>query len=447
MVDIPKQTIEPGSAPAPAGPAGNGWALGDLAEVREGAAAVRFRPRGVARRVAAVLAPATVVAGRVAAERGFGQRRDRLVAAARDGLSERRHPTRPRMRALVVSGGARLTWRDVPAPPPPDGRSALVRPIAVATCDLDRPLALGATPFPLPLGIGHECVAEVLEVGPEVRTVRPGQRVCVPFQISCGECVPCRGGLTSNCAAVPPLSMYGFGLTGGHWGGALADRLAVPFADAMLVPLPEGMDPVAAASVSDTICDGYRHIGRHLPALLHRDPDSDVLVVAALRPGTLFSASLPLYSGQVALALGARRVRLVDARPHVRAAADRLGIETLRPEQLRGSPPATLVVAATATAPGMWTALRLTAPDGVCSSVGGLHRVGRVPVMQAYGRNLSFHIGRTHARALMPEVLELMATGRFRPEQVITTRGALDDAPRLLGRHYRTGDIKTVLSR
>jgi alcohol dehydrogenase len=407
---------------------------------------VRFRPRGAIRRAATLLSPTGAIAGQIALERDAGARVERLISAATDRIREHRHPGRPRMRALIASGGGRLAWRDVPAPPDPGPNGALVRPIAVATCDLDRALALGATPFPLGLTIGHECVAEVLGVGERVSSVEPGQRVCVPFQISCGRCRACRAGLTSNCAAVPPLSMYGFGVGGGHWGGALADRVAVPYADAMLVPLPEGVDPVAAASVSDTICDSYRHIAPHLPGLLRRDPDTDVLIIGCLGRRTIYSPSVTLYAGQVALALGARRVRLADGRADVRAAAARLGLEPLRPRELGRAESAALVVDATVSPRGLWTALSLTAPDGVCSSVGALHRGARVPAMRLYGRNASFHIGRTNARALMPEVLELIAAGRFRPERVISTHGAMDDAPRLLSRHYRGGDIKTVLS-
>jgi alcohol dehydrogenase len=407
---------------------------------------VRFRPRGAIRRSTALLSPAAVIAGQVALERDAGARVERLISAATDRIRERRYRGRPRMRALIASGGGRLAWREVPVPSNPGPDGALVRPIAVATCDLDRALALGATPFPLGLNIGHECVAEVLSVGERVSSVQPGRRVCVPFQINCGRCGACRAGLTSNCTAVPPLSMYGFGVGGGHWGGVLADQVAVPYADAMLVPLPDGVDPVAAASVSDTICDGYRHIAPHLPGLLRRDPDADVLIIGCLGRRTIYSPSLTLYAGQVALTLGARRVRLADGRPEVRAAAARLGLEPLRPRELRRTQPAALVVAATVSSRGLWTALSMTAPDGVCSSVGALHRRARLPAMRLYGRNASFHIGRTNARALMPEVLELMAAGRFHPERVISTHGALDDAPRLLSRHYRSGDMKTVLS-
>lgn len=86
--------------------------------------------------------------------------------------------------------------------------------------------------------------------------------------------------------------MYGFGVGGGHWGGAVSDQLAVPFAEAMLVPLPEGIDPAAAASVADNVSDGYRHVGPHLPETLRRDPGADVLIVASLQRRSPAGASL-----------------------------------------------------------------------------------------------------------------------------------------------------------
>jgi alcohol dehydrogenase len=74
-------------------------------------------------------------------------------------------PLVPPMRALVALPGGRLSWRSVPTPPPPGPAGAVVRPIAIATCDMDPLIALGASPFPLPLQLGHEWVAEVLAVG------------------------------------------------------------------------------------------------------------------------------------------------------------------------------------------------------------------------------------------------------------------------------------------
>ena len=58
------------------------------------------------------------------------------------------------------------------------------------------------------LALGHECVADVLEVGEQVRDIRPGQRVSVPFQISCGECAPCQRGRTASCSNVTPMATY-----------------------------------------------------------------------------------------------------------------------------------------------------------------------------------------------------------------------------------------------
>jgi alcohol dehydrogenase len=305
-------------------------------------------------------------------------------------------------------------------------------------------IALGRGQFALPLHLGHECVAEVLEVGERVTSVRAGDRVVVPFQINCGECSACKAGHTGNCTGVPPVSMYGMGLVGGLWGGAFAEQLCVPFADAMLVPLPDGVDPVAAASVADNICDAYRHIGPHLPRMLDEDADSDVVVLAAPRRRFYFSGSLPLYVGLLARAFGARRVRLIDARPAVREHAALLGIEALDPRDARGLEPARLV--ADCSGGDLELALSLTAPDGVCTSSGSMHRSARIPTLQMYIRNVTIHFGRTHARALMPTVLELIAAGKLDPSLVVTNVAPLSEAPSALGDHIRGGGIKTVLT-
>jgi alcohol dehydrogenase len=414
--------------------------------VPSGEAQRRHRPRGRPRSAAVVLAPVARTAGRVALERDASQRLRRLREAAADRLRERLRPSRPKMRALVAGFGGRLAWRSIPAPPPSGPQGAVVHPIAVATCDLDRALALGKTPFMLPLCFGHECIAEVLTVGEQVSSVRPGQRVVVPFQISCGTCAACTIGHTGNCTSVPPISMYGFGLGGGHWGGALSDQLAVPFADAMLVALPDGIDPVTAASVADNIADGYRHIAPHLPALLQRDPDAHVRIVVSPATRSPYSASVALYAGLIALALGARHVELIDARPWVRAHAERLGLEAFTPADGRRHRPAPLVVDAGASGRSLNAALTATEPDGICTSAGMLHRNARIPVAVMYGRNATLHIGRTHARAVIPGALKLIADRRLHPEHVTTNVADLDDAPRALTEHVRSDDTKTILA-
>src|SRR5215204_1496558 len=108
------------------------------------------------------------------------------------------------MRSLVLEDTRRLTWQEVPEPQRRHEREAIVRPLAVAACDLDQAMIFGHTPFQLPIHLGHECVAEIVE-GPE--RFAPGERVVVPFQISCGTCEPCQRGMTGNCATVSALSM------------------------------------------------------------------------------------------------------------------------------------------------------------------------------------------------------------------------------------------------
>jgi alcohol dehydrogenase len=404
----------------------------------------RNRPHGRLRHYAGLLTPSAAAAIPVLLERNAGQRLQLLGGAIADRATQRIRPTRPRMRALEAAPGMRLRWREVPAPAPPGPLGAVVHPIAASTCDVDCALSLGASTFALPLHLGHECVAEVIGIGEQVSTVKPGDRVLVPFEINCGACVPCRGGLTGSCTSVPPAAAYGMGLATGHWGGAFSDELAVPYADAMLVPLPADIDPAAACSVADNVCDAYRHIAPHLPALLEVDPDAEVLILVAMNPKVKFTASMPLYTGLIARAFGARNVVVVDARPNVRAHAERLGLAALHPREQRRRPPAPLVIDVTVT--NLQVALANTAPDGVCSSAGGFHRRARVPILQMYVRNVTLHVGRTHARALIPKVLELMRDGRLQPQNVTTTVASLDDAPDALREHFLGGGIKAVLT-
>jgi alcohol dehydrogenase len=391
-----------------------------------------------------MLSPGSLAGNRVSLERDVGARARRSAGVLAARAARPLRGKQRTIRSLVASPGGRVAWRSIPAPPTPAPDGAVVRPIASSTCDIDCPVMLGATQIPLPMHVGHECVAEVLSVGSCVGSVAPGDRVVVPFQINCGACAPCLAGHTGSCLGVPPVSMYGFGFAGGHWGGAYAEELAVPYADAMLVPLPAGIDPEAAVGVADNLCDAHRHIGPHLPGLLAREPDARVLVVGMLRERALFAPSVPLYTGLIALALGARHVVFADAREHVREHARRLGMEAVTPRELRGLQSFPLV--ADISAERVDVALEATAADGVCSSSGGLHRSARLPFLHMYVRNATLHVGRTHARAVMPAVLELMQSGALQPERVTTRVAALDEAPSVLREHIRDPrSVKTVL--
>ncbi len=95
------------------------------------------------------------------------------------------------MRQLAFHEAGRVAWEEAPDPRLSDSFGALVRPLAVARCDLDQPMAAFGF-FPGPFPVGHETVAEVIAVGEEVSERRVGERVLVPFQVSCGTCAACR---------------------------------------------------------------------------------------------------------------------------------------------------------------------------------------------------------------------------------------------------------------
>lgn len=329
------------------------------------------------------------------------------------------------MRELNFVEAGQLEWREAADPALEGDGQALVRPLAVATCDLDTGVIAGRFPVPGPFAFGHECVAEVVEVGDAVSSVRPGDRVSVAFQISCGECGACRAGHSGSCTETPRLAMYGLPL-GGHWGGFLSDLVRVPYADAMLVALPDGVAPATAASVSDNIVDGWRTVGPQLAA----NPGAPVLVCGG-------AGSIDLYAIQIARALGAERVDYAGGRNDAaRALASELGAAVVGdefPDRVGTYP---IVVDASAKEDGLACALRSTAPDGVCTSI-GIYTTPTtpVPLLEMYTKNITFLTGRVHAREAMPEALALIADGRLDPEPVTSRHIAWDDAADALAEH------------
>src|SRR5258705_7137323 len=90
------------------------------------------------------------------------------------------------MRQLTCSAPNSVAWQDVPEPRLQGDLEALVRPLAVARCDIDLFLTSGLVPLLGPFALGHERVAEVVALGDAVRGLESGQRAGVAFQVSCG---------------------------------------------------------------------------------------------------------------------------------------------------------------------------------------------------------------------------------------------------------------------
>jgi alcohol dehydrogenase len=217
--------------------------------------------------------------------------------------------------------------------------------------------------------------------------------------------------------------MYGFGAVGGDWGGFLSDLVRVPWADHMLVPLPQGLDPAAVASASDNIPDAWRTVGPPL----EREPGARVLIVGGAGAG-----SIGLYAAAIARALGSEGVTYVDADAGRRATAEGFGAEALEPGPERLGPFA-ITVDASGDPAGLGLALSSTAPDGVCTSTAiYFGEPVPMPLFEMYLKIVTFETGRVHARPAIPAVLELAAGDGFRPQDVTTRVVAWDDVPAAL---------------
>jgi threonine dehydrogenase-like Zn-dependent dehydrogenase len=310
---------------------------------------------------------------------------------------------------LTFEEAGRYAWREVPDPKITAPGQALVRPLMVACCDLDVAVCHGRVPLPPGYAVGHEGLAEVVAVGADVSGVQVGDRVVVPFQISCGTCRECRRGVTGSCGSVPLMAAYGMApIAGLDGGGFMSDLVLVPYADAMLIGVPDTVDPrqaTAIASLSDNIPDAWRAVGPFKEELANLDPaERRVLVIGRL--------SIGLYAAAIAAALGAH-VDYVDTDEQRLAAAETLGAvahDRVKPDKSWERYPVTVHTSADVSL--LAATLRATWPDGVCTDTGIYYQpTVEMPLLSMYTRGVQFVTGRVNARVVIPNVLELLANG------------------------------------
>jgi threonine dehydrogenase-like Zn-dependent dehydrogenase len=341
------------------------------------------------------------------------------------------------MRQLNFIRPGQLEWHDVPRPRLAADTDALVRPIAVARCDLDLYIATGTETggraFPGPFALGHEAVGLVTDAG-DAAGVVPGEMVVVPFQLSCGRCGNCQRGFTNTCSAYPPRAAFGLKPSSGtEFGGAVSETMRVPFADHMLVKVPHNVDPLAIASMADNLLDGWRAVAPQLKAW----PGARVLVLGG------WAQSIGLYAAGLAVSLGAGEVLYLDDDADRRAVAEKMGARA-EPQAL-GDRAAAAKFEITVDASGNRDALRFavaaTAPNGTLTVVSMYFgEATPLPLERMYAKSMKFLNERIHARTLLPPVLAHCAEGHFYPE-VVTSRivpfsqaveGFLDPAPKIV---------------
>ena len=284
------------------------------------------------------------------------------------------------------------------------------------------PVARGFTPYQGPFAFGHEFVGEVVAVGGAVSSVRVGQIVSVPFQLSCGRCDRCLRGLTGSCRAYPSHTMYGLAALGGECGGAFSDLVLVPHADAMLVPLPAGVDPATVASLSDNIPDAYRAVAPGLAEM----PGAPVLVLGGL------CQNIALYAVAIARALGSGEVHYLDQDQERLRAAERLGARVIEGPFPKKAGEFPITVDGSGDPDGLRCALQSLEPEGLCTSVAIYFQKQELSLVPLYTSGVRFHTSRCNARAEMPRALELIQSGRLKPGEVTTHTLRFEDAAEAL---------------
>jgi threonine dehydrogenase-like Zn-dependent dehydrogenase len=323
------------------------------------------------------------------------------------------------MRSLTYVRGYVLEWRERPAPTIREAGDVLLRPLAASVCDIDRPIIEGRSPFPGPFAFGHEGVGEIIDVGDAVQSVRPGDLVAVPWHIACGECGRCASGLTAHCESVPAQSMFGIP-TGGEWGGFFDDVVRVPFADRMVVPIPDTIDPLGVITAGDNLTLALEVMGPRLGA----NPDGNVLVLGG--------GAVGLYQVQVAAALRKQPVTYIDADASRLAFAAGFGATVIE------GPPSLehglfdLIVDASFNPSWLRRACRMLNPEGQIECLGGYFEDVAMPMFAMYSTNVRFRIARGNPGPHIRPMLDLIATGAVDPTVIYSETIDWQDAPEAL---------------
>ena len=388
------------------------------------------------------------------------------------------------MKATCWMGRNSVEVEDVPDPTILDGRDAIVRITSTAICGSDLHLVDGYVPT-MKRGdvIGHEFMGEVVDKGPDVTNLEVGDRVVVPFPISCGNCWSCRNQLFSLCEnsnpnarlaekmfGFPTAGIFGYShLTGGFAGGQ-AEYARVPFADVGPIKIENGIPDESVLFLSDILPTGY------MGAEFCEITGGEVIAIWGAGPVGQFAAAS-------AKLLGAERVILIDRFDYrMRIAEENLDVETLDYEEVDSVPEALKELTggrgpdACIDAVGMEAhhhgalyaydrvkqalrqeterpfALReaiMSCRNGGIVSVIGVYGglMDKFPIGAVMNRGLTIKSGQCHVQRYMRPLLERIQQGEIDPSFIITHRLPLSQAPRgyELFKHKRDDCLKVVL--
>ena len=368
------------------------------------------------------------------------------------------------MKAVCWYGIHDIRVENVPDPKILNAHDAIVEITSTAICGSDLHFYDGYIPgFEKGDIVGHEFMGRVVEVGSEVKKLKMGDRVVVPFPIACGSCYFCQQNMWSLCDNSNPNAkiaemMYGFspaGLYGyshiyGGYAGGQAEYARVPFADVGPIKIPDGLTDEQVLFLSDICPTGYQ------AAENCNIQPGDMVAVWGCGPVGQFAI-------RSAYMLGAERVIAIDRFPERLRMAEEGNARVINyeqvdvPEALRemtgGRGPDACIDAVGMEAHGasidaiydkvkqtlrmetdrphaLREAIQLCRKGGVVSIpgvYGGL--IDKLNMGAAFAKGLTFKMGQTHVHRYLGPLLERIERGEIDPSFVITHRLDLEDAP------------------
>jgi threonine dehydrogenase-like Zn-dependent dehydrogenase len=389
------------------------------------------------------------------------------------------------VKAVCWQGRNEVEVAEVPDPTILNARDAIVRVTSTAICGSDLHLYDGYIPF-MRKGdvLGHEFMGEVVEVGPDVRNLRVGDRVVVPFTISCGNCNACRSGLYSVCensnpnpAVVErimghsPAGIYGYSHLLGGYAGGQAEYARVPFADIGPIRVDDDMSDDQVLFLSDVLPTGW------MAAEMCDIKPGDVVAVWGAGPVGLFAVVS-------AYLLGAERVIAIDRVPYrLHLAESKAGAETLNFEEVdvldalremtAGRGPDACIDAAGMEAhhpsaplyaydrgkqaarletdrPYALREAVLSCRNGGVVSVVGVYAgfIDKFPMGAVMNRSLTIRSGQCHVQRYLRPLMERIRRGEIDPTFVISHHLPLDQAPRgyEMFKHKQDNCTKVVMT-
>lgn len=232
------------------------------------------------------------------------------------------------MKAVIWEGPRQIAVADVPDPKIEEPTDAIIKVTSSGICGSDLHLYEALGPFMTPGDVmGHEPMGEVLEVGDEVTHIKPGDRVVIPFNISCGHCYMCDHGLQSQCETTQNTehgtgaSLLGYTKLYGQVPGGQAEYLRVPMAHYGPIPVPEGPPDDRFVYLSDVLPTAWQ-------AVAYADvPQGGSVAVVGLGP-------IGDMATRVAMKQGAGMVIGIDRVPERLARAQRNGVAVINADEV-----------------------------------------------------------------------------------------------------------------